>query len=97
MPLRFFFDQHIPQAVAQGLRRRGVDVLTAQEADRCSLPDESQLAFAAQTGRVLVTFDADFLALAASGVRHNGLIFCSATKYTCRRTDCRPPARALGA
>lgn len=68
--------------MAQGLRRRGVDVLTAQEAGRCSLPDDAQLAFASQAGRVLVTFDADFLALAVSGVRHAGLIFCSATKYT---------------
>lgn len=70
VPLHFFFDQHIPFPVAQGLRRRGVDVLTAQEAERCGLPDAEQIIFAGQAGRVLVTFDADFLALAAGGVRH---------------------------
>ena len=46
-----------------GLRRRGIDVLTAQDAGRCGTPDPDQLTFAAAEGRVLVTFDTDFLAL----------------------------------
>lgn len=33
-PLRFYMDQHFPGPVSQALTRRGVDVLTAQEADR---------------------------------------------------------------
>ena len=41
--VRFFFDQHLPYAVADGLRRRGVDVLTVQEAGRCGLLDSQQL------------------------------------------------------
>jgi hypothetical protein len=43
------------------LRRRGIDVLTAQEAGRNALPDPDQLAFATSEARVLVTFDPYFL------------------------------------
>ncbi len=80
--MNFFLDQHIPAAVARGLRRRGVDVLTAQEAGRCGVTDIEQLRYAHQQGRVLVTFDDDFLGLAAGGAQHAGIAFCSAMKYT---------------
>ena len=66
-PIRFYFDQHVQGAVAAGLRQNGVDVLTAQEAGRCGLSDPDQLAFAAAEGRVMVTFDSDYLALHQSG------------------------------
>jgi Domain of unknown function (DUF5615) len=80
-PLRYFFDQHYPRPVAQGLRRRGIDVLTAQEARRCGSPDADQLAFATAQDRVMVTFDPDYLALHGSGVAHAGIAWCPATKY----------------
>ena len=80
--IRFYFDQHIPGAVARGLRRRGVEVLTAQEAGRCGNIDWEQLEFAYENEYVVVSFDSDFLALVASGVPHNGVAFCPATKYT---------------
>ena len=79
--IRFFFDQHVPIAVAQGLRRRGADVLTAQEADRCGLTDSEQLRLAHEDRRVILTFDDDFLTLAA-GMTHAGLAFCSASKFS---------------
>jgi len=81
-PIRFYFDQHIPFAVARGLRRRGVDVLTAHEADRCGLPDLDQLEYASELGRVLVTFDADFVILSARGIDHQGIAFCTASKHS---------------
>lgn len=59
-PIRFFFDQHIWASVAQGLRRQGIDVLTAQDAGRCGLPDPDQLAFATAEDRVMVSFDPDY-------------------------------------
>lgn len=31
--VRFYTDEHVPRAVVEGLRRRGVDVLTVAEAD----------------------------------------------------------------
>lgn len=80
--IRFYFDQHIPGAVARGLRRRGVEVLTAQEAGRCGDTDLEQLEFAYANEYVIVTFDSDFLALAASGALYSGVAFCPSTKYT---------------
>ena len=81
-PIRYFFDQHIPSAVAHGLRQRGVDVSTAQDAGRCGLPDADQLQFSTKDERVLVSFDTDYLALAASGVQHAGIAWCHAMKYS---------------
>jgi hypothetical protein len=67
-PIRYYMDQHYPAAVTAGLRRKGIDVSTAQEAERCGLPDPEQLAFATGQQRVMVSFDSDYLALHQSGV-----------------------------
>jgi hypothetical protein len=80
-PIRFFMDQHIPQTVSSGLRRHGVDILTAQEAGRCGVQDLDQLAFATSEQRVMVSFDSDFLALHQSGVQHGGIAWCPEQKY----------------
>jgi predicted nuclease of predicted toxin-antitoxin system len=79
--LQFYLDQHIHGAVAGGLRQHAIDVLTAQEAGRCGIPDADQLAFATAQERVLVTHDTDFLVLAGSGVDHAGIAWGEATKY----------------
>ena len=80
-PLRFYMDQHFPSPVSRALARRGMDVLTAQEAERCGLQDPDQLAFATAEGRVMVTFDPDFLSLHQSGVKHAGIAWCPQRKY----------------
>lgn len=80
--IRFFADQHYPGPVVQGLRRRGIDVLTAQEAGRCEIADPEQLSFAQNEGRVMLTFDSDFVALHRSGASHAGIAWCPATKYS---------------
>ena len=73
--MKFYLDEHIPKGVVEGLRRRGVDVLTVQEAGRSGDSDEKQLAFAVREGRVFVTFDDDFLRLDAAGVPQVGIVF----------------------
>lgn len=80
-PIRYYLDQHIAGAVVNGLRQHGIDVLAAQEAGRCGLPDSDQLAFATAQDRVMVTFDPDYLALHNSGTPHTGIAWCPATKY----------------
>lgn len=80
-PIRFFMDQHFLGPVSRALVRHGVDVLTAQDAGRCGLPDPDQLAFATAEERVMVTFDSDYLALHYSGVQHAGIAWCEAEKY----------------
>jgi predicted nuclease of predicted toxin-antitoxin system len=80
--VKFYLDEHIPKGVVEGLRRRGVDVLTVQEADRSGDSDEKQLAFATREGRVLVTFDDDYLRLDTTGVPHTGIVFSQTGRYT---------------
>ncbi|MBI5367750.1 MAG: DUF5615 family PIN-like protein [Planctomycetes bacterium] len=80
--IRFYLDEHVPAPVTEGLKRRGVDILTTQVAGNCGVLDPEQLAFARTQGRVLVTSDTDFLVLASSGIDHAGIVFCAATKYT---------------
>jgi predicted nuclease of predicted toxin-antitoxin system len=76
--VKFYLDEHIPKAVAEGLRRRGIDVLTIQDSGRLGDPDREQLAFATMKRRVMVTFDDDFLALDAAGIPHAGIVFSQA-------------------
>jgi len=67
-------DEHVPRAVTEGLRRRGVDVLRAQEAGMLEADDERHLAFALSQGRVIFIQDADFLRLHAAGHLHAGIV-----------------------
>lgn len=73
--VKFYMDEHVPFAVTQGLRRRGVDVLTVQEAAMHAASDEEYRAFALSQGRVIFTQDADFLRLHAAGLHHAGIAY----------------------
>jgi predicted nuclease of predicted toxin-antitoxin system len=52
---RYYLDEHIANAVAQGLRRRGLDVLTLAEAGTLGASDEEHFEFARKEGRIIVT------------------------------------------
>jgi hypothetical protein len=58
-------DVHIPLAVTESLRRRGLDILTSQDDGTASEDDESLLVRACQLGRILFSQDRDFLKIAA--------------------------------
>jgi Domain of unknown function (DUF5615) len=73
--IRWYMDEHVPRAVAQGLRRRGVDVQTTQEAGMLHAPDNLQLNYATRQGRAVFTQDDDFLALAAVSTAHAGIAY----------------------
>ena len=79
MPVPLYMDVHVPQAITDQLRRRGVDVLTAGEDNANVLPDEQLLERARSLGRVLFTQDIRFKALAENWQRQSrpfaGLIF----------------------
>jgi hypothetical protein len=55
-------DEHVASAITEGLRQRGVDVLTAQEDGRGGVDDPVLLDRATALGRVLFTQDTDLLA-----------------------------------
>jgi hypothetical protein len=66
MPVSLYMDVHVPQAITDQLRRRGVNVLTAIEDGYDTVADDQLLNRADELGRVLFTQDIDFLALAAT-------------------------------
>jgi predicted nuclease of predicted toxin-antitoxin system len=73
--VQFYLDEHIPSAVAEGVRHRGVDVMTLDEANMPGARDEEHLAFGREENCVLVTHDDDFLRLAAEGISHAGIVY----------------------
>jgi len=73
--VRYYVDEHVATSIVHGLRRRGVDVMTVTEAGMRGRNDKAQLAFALNTGRVIVTQDRDFLRLAANGIPHAGIAY----------------------
>ena len=73
--IRYYTDEHVARAVARGLKRRGVDVLTVPEAAMLGATDEEHLRFAAERQRVVFTQDDDFLRLHAGGVEHAGIAY----------------------
>jgi predicted nuclease of predicted toxin-antitoxin system len=79
---RFHLDESVRSAIAVGLRSHGVDVTTTVEAGLIGAADEEQLAYALATGRVVVTHDDDFLALARRGAEHAGICYCRQQKYS---------------
>src|SRR5262245_24131006 len=74
--IRFHLDEHVDPAVADGLRRRGIDVTSTAEAGLFGKTDSSHIAFALRQGRVIFSCDEDFLRLNAAGVEHAGIVFC---------------------
>ncbi len=62
MSLGLYMDVHVPIGITRALRRRGIDVLTAQEDGSSRLADPALLDRAGDVGRIVFTRDSDFLA-----------------------------------
>ena len=81
MPLAVYMDVHVPVSVSEGLRRKQIDVLTAQEDSAGRLSDDDMLSRATALQRVLFTQDADFLEMSARWQRQRlafvGILFAA--------------------
>ncbi len=79
MSIKLYLDVHVRRAVTEGLRLRGVDVLTAQEDGRQRLAGPLLLDRAGELGRLLFTQDDDLLREAKlrqqSGILFAGIIY----------------------
>lgn len=64
MSVPLYMDHHVKAAVSDGLRSRGVDVVTCFEDETDQAPDPLILKRATELGRVVFTQDDDFLAIA---------------------------------
>jgi len=73
--IRFHLDEHVPRAVADGLRRLGIDVTTSTDAGLLGSDDSAHIAYGIAESRVVFTEDDDFLVLAAQGVNHSGVAY----------------------
>ena len=86
--IRLYVDEDAAEhAVVQGLRARGVDVLTTAEADRLGSSDEEQLAFAIAQHRTIYTFNVgDFARLHTDyldqELDHTGIILIPDQRYS---------------
>lgn len=73
-----YLDENIPPMLAQQLRRRGFDALCAHEVAMLGKSDEEQLEYAYRNGRILLTFDTDFITLAiqwlSESKHHSGVV-----------------------
>lgn len=74
--IRFHLDENVSNIIADGLRRRGIDVSTTPEQGLMASSDEVQLEFALSQGRVIFTQDDDFLRLHQASAAHAGIIYC---------------------
>ena len=76
--LRFYFDTHIPRAVAVQLRQHGIEVVRCVEVGLAEVDDPEHLEYATAHGLTLVSHDLDFLNLHAEwsfqGLRHAGIV-----------------------
>lgn len=79
MSIAFYMDHNVPQQITDGLRIRGVNVLTAWEDDCHTLPDPELLDRATDLERVLFSHDDDLLKEAhrrqQEGVTFSGLVY----------------------
>lgn len=79
--MKFNLDEDLSPQIAERLRKRGIDTVSAFEIGNVQLSDREQLAYAAEAGRCLVTRNVrHFVVLAREAVRreqpHAGIILC---------------------
>jgi hypothetical protein len=85
---RLYLDEDtMRRALVFGLRARGVDVLTAQDARMIHRPDADHLVAASASGRMLYTFNvADYCVLhqawIAQGRFHAGIVVAPQQRYS---------------
>jgi Domain of unknown function (DUF5615) len=74
-----YADENVKAAIVAGLRRNGMDVVTAQERGQRETDDEILLETAASEGRLLLTNDTDFLRIHSEwlgiGRSHAGIVY----------------------
>ena len=78
--IKFHLDENVRNAIAEGLRRRAIDVTTTSEQSLNGVSDDVQLKFALSQNRVIFTQDTDFLRMNQTGITHCGIVYCSQRK-----------------
>ena len=86
MTLPIYMDENVHGAITNGLRQRGIDVLTVQEDSRSGISDPAVLDRAISLNRLLFSQDDDLLSEANKrlvvGTSFPGVIFARQTKVS---------------
>lgn len=80
--LLFYFDENVELAVSEQLEKAGFDVVSVRSLNTRGTEDIEHLQTATTMGRVLCTYDSDFLSLASQGIEHAGIAFAQSEKTT---------------
>lgn len=76
--IRFYFDEHMPRAAADGLSKHGLEVVMAVDVGMVEKDDDAEhLVYATQRDMVMVTFDRPFAGRTMSRTDHKGLVCLS--------------------
>jgi predicted nuclease of predicted toxin-antitoxin system len=79
MPIRYLLDEHLPKALAIGLRLRGIEVFMAYTEGVAGFSDTDLLRYATAQNMVLVSQDDDLLVIAADwqikAIAFSGVIY----------------------
>lgn len=102
--MRFHLDEHVSPAIAEGLRRLGMDVTTTGDANLLGAADDRHLDFAKREGRVIFTNDSDFISFASANFEHPGVAYCDRDtksigeiiRHLCLMHDCMEPDEMRG-
>lgn len=73
--VRFYLDENLQVAIAEQLKRRGIEVVTVRDLDALGEDDMTHLERASAMGYVFCTHDSDYIDLAEAGEKHAGIIF----------------------
>lgn len=86
MPVAYYMDHNVPQAITNGLRLRQIEVLTAYEDGYHEAPDYLLMDRATSLGRVLFTRDDDLIIVAVQKLQQNhpfsGVIYAHQLKVS---------------
>jgi predicted nuclease of predicted toxin-antitoxin system len=74
--MKIYADENIERSIIDGLRRRGIEVISTKEPGYISQPDEFHIKKAFELKAIILTHDIDFLRMVnSSEVKHRGIIF----------------------
>ena len=98
--MRLLLDEHFPLIIAQQLRSRRHDVVTAEEAGVAGVDDSQVLAVAVANGQAVATKNIqDFRPLhdlyLKRGAAHYGIVLVPSRKYSLKRDHLGPIIGAL--
>ncbi|MDJ0713057.1 MAG: DUF5615 family PIN-like protein [Prochloraceae cyanobacterium] len=80
--IKFHLDENVSNAIADGLKRRGIDVTTTPELGLKGKDDLKQIEFALNNDRVIFTHDDDLLVFHNKGIKHAGIVYCHQNSYS---------------